>query len=448
MAKTKHSVTHLIIEMWKDGAFDEPLTSHFTTLRIINSTRSIWPIFQIYFYADNQDFIERNIYGQMNLSCKIWYTDYDGNKIEPPITYEFVYIEAKMDLPAKEEKNMPWDNRQESQRRHIVLYCLAKPAYLAMTAFVNKLWEDPDGLSGTAMKPLDFVKEILDQNGIDRSKMIDDGQNMDTVQQLLIPPMTIKAAVDYINQNYGLYTGPVFRYANYAGQFLMWDLRKMYDRHKNAPWLKLHKSPSHFTTPGMFDKINRIAIGAVDEFVTYDAAESIHHANANTIRFGYDNIYIYHPHEDIAVFQKRNLDDIITNYGIWHSKDEMKYHQTLKNRKMYFNDMVGHEIGTGYDGEYNDNILTQDMATSFQNAAAVRLVLYRNVKIHMVQKVGEVLYLKPYSDFEKAPGNNYEGGYLISDSEIVLSYEQRGKPEENLNCIATLTAYRTDQSMD
>ena len=228
----------------------------------------------------------------------------------------------------------------------------------------------------------------------------------------------------------------------------MWDLRKMYEKHKNSPWVKMLKSPSHFETDGKFEEINNIAAASDDEFVTHDMGESIHHANANVIRFGYDNIYIYHPHEDIAVFQKKKIPEIIPDYGIWHNSEEMKYHEDLKNRKLYYHDMKGHEIGTGYSGEYNNFILKQDMATSFQNAAALRIMLYRNVKIHMVQKVGEVLYLEPYLEHEKYSGSNYRGGYLISDSEIVLTREQRGKQEDNLNCMATLTAYRTTQSMD
>jgi hypothetical protein len=216
----------------------------------------------------------------------------------------------------------------------------------------------------------------------------------------------------------------------------------MYSDHKEFPWVKMHKSPSHFEDSNTFDEINKLAMNNNDEFVIYDSTETIHHSNANVIRYGFDNIYIFHPHEDIAVFKKRNLDNIVSDFGLWHNNKEIKYHPDLKNRKLYFTDMVGHETGSGYDGIYNDSILTQDMATSFQNTAAVRIMLYRNVKFHMLQRIGEVLYLEPYSDHEKYKGSNYRGGYLISDSEIIFSKEQ------NINCTVVLTAYRTSQSYD
>jgi len=443
MVSTKGTITHFHIKFEGDtDKISESLSAHYSTIRIINSTRSIWPVFQIYFVCDNQLFIEQNIYGTTDITCKIWYTGHDGELRGSPVEYKLIILESKIDLPPKDQKTGTITSQQEQQRILIMVTCLAKPAYEAMTQFVNKLWEDPDGLTGTQKIPLDCVKEILDDNDI-KYRIFDYGKNTDTIQQMIVPPMTIRSAVDYINQNYGIFAGPVFRYANYSGQFLLWDLSQMYSHHKDCPWVKMHKSPSHFEEYKTFEDINKLAANTNDEFVIYDSTESIHHANANLIRYGYDNIYIFHPHEDIAVFQKRNLDEIITNYGMWHKSDQMKYHPDLRNRKMYYTDMVGFETGSGYDGKYNDNILTQDMATNFQNTAAVRIQLYRNVKFHLLQKVGEVLFLEPYSDHEKFKGSNYRGGYLISDSEIVFV-----RDNDNIICTATLTAYRTAQSMD
>ena len=441
MATPKVAETQFRIEFETDGDMNESLTTHFSTMRIINSTRAIWPIFQLYFHVDNQTFIEKNIYGKSTITCKIYATHEDGTKSEP-IEYKLLYIECNLDLPPKEEKNRTIDDQQEVQRRHAMVSCVSLPAYQSMTTFVNKLYEEEED----HLRPIDYVKDLLDQNGI-KYIIKEDGCNKDLINQMIIPPMTMRNAVDYINQNYGIYSGPMFRYCNYSGEFLMWDLKKMYEQHKDSPWVKMHKSPSHFDTPGKFKEINEIAASTENEFVTHKLAESINHGNANMLRYGYDNIYIYHPSSDIAVFQKKNADDIITDYGIWHNKNEMKYHPELKTRKLYFSDMRGFE-NEDYTGKYNTDMLTQNMASAYQNAAAVRITLLRNVKVPLASKVGEVLYLKPYSDFEKFQGSNYEGGYLISDSEIVFTREESGSQEQNVTCIATLTAHRTSQSKD
>jgi len=440
MPEVKRSVTQYKVEFYTDGDQNEALTTHFNTLRIINSTRSIWPIFHIYFEVDNQIFIEKNIYGKSDITCKVKISYEDGSDSRV-IEFKLLYLEAKIDLPPKEEKNGTIQNQKDVQRRFVVMHCLAKPAVQAMSKFVNKLWEEP-----TELTPIDIVKEILDDNDLEYL-IKDEGQNEDTIQQMLIPPMTIRSAIDYINQNYGIFSGPIFRYCNYSGKILMWDLKKMWEKTKDSPWVKFHKSPSHFTTEGKFEEINRLAKEKDDEYVIYENTESIHHANANLLRYAYDNIYIFHPHEDIVVFQKKNVDEIIKDYGIWHKKEEMKYHPDLKDRKLYFHDMVGMETDDGYSGEYNNFILTQDMATSFQNAASVRIEMYRNVKFPLALKVGEVMYIEPYSEFEKFKGSNYKGGYLISDADLVLTRSKTGS-DENMDCTAVLTGYRTAQSMD
>jgi hypothetical protein len=443
MVSHKGTVSNFIIEFQGDNdKISESLSTHYSTIRIINSINSIWPIFQLYFVCDNQLFIEQDVYGSTDITLKIWYTGSDGEKRGSPVEYKLIILESKIDLPPKDQKTGTIGNQSEQQKIHVVVTCLAKPAYEAMTQFVNKLWEDSDGMTGTSKTPLDCVKEILKDNKI-TYRIFEDGKNEDTIQQMIIPPMTVRSAVDYINQNYGIFSGPLFRYANYSGQFLLWDLSKMYSNYKNQPWVKMHKASSNFDDAQQFHEINKLTMNQSDEFVTNDSTETIHHSNANVIRYGFDNIYIFHPHEDLVSFQKRNLDDIILKFGMWHNSDNMKYHPDLKNRKMYFIDMVGFETGSGYEGKYNDHILTQDMATSFQNTASIRMKLYKNVKFHMIQKIGEVLFLEPYSDHEKYKGSSYRGAYLVSESEIVFTREH-----DTVNCIATLTAYRTAQSMD
>ena len=441
MPNYKQSVTQFIIEIYVDGKLNDELTTHFTTLRIINSTRSAWPIYYIYFTLDNQIIIEQNIYGIEDITVKVWYTTENGEKKGEPMTYDLIYMESNLDLPPKHFNNTPYQEAKEAQRRVIMFSCVAKQAFLVMTQFINKLWEEE-----TNLRPIDFIKEILELRDIEYI-INEDGCNEETVQQLIIPPMTIKNSVDYINERFGIFEGPMFRYVNYSGQFLMWDLKKQYDLWKASGFTKHHKLPS-YTETNVYEEVQDMVAKTSDQFVTYDMVEALNYGNAVISRYGYDNIYITHPHEDIMHHLKFDADTIIKDYCIWHDKDEMKYHKDLKHRKLYYHDMKGFETGSGYSGVYDDHILKTDMADNFKDAASIRFTLYRNVKISLCEKVGEVLYLMPYSSHEKWEGANYEGGYLVSDSEIILTRNQRGEEEDNINCIAIITGYRTAQSKD
>src|ERR1035437_4203807 len=114
MSEPKRTITQLAVEFSTDGDENQSLTTNFTTMRIINSMRGCWPIFELYFFIDNQMFIEKNIYGVNDIVCKVYYTSDTGEKVEPPIEYRLLYLESRIELPPKEEVNGPWDNIKES----------------------------------------------------------------------------------------------------------------------------------------------------------------------------------------------------------------------------------------------------------------------------------------------------------------------------------------------
>lgn len=438
----KSTVTQFIVEIWVDGSLHIPLTSSFVTFRIVNTTNSSWPIYYLLFHVDNQVIIENDIYGSEMITVKIWYTTEKGEKKGDPIIFDLIYLESNLDLPDKNEDNGTIDSLKELRRRYVGIQCLSKQATLVMTQFVNKLYEEE-----TALRPIDVVYDLLDSRKIEY-RIFENGVNEETIQQLIIPPMTIKNAVDYINEKFGIYEGPVFRYVNYSGQFLLWDLKQQYELYKDSGFYMQHKLPVYTKNKGLFNSVNKMVASAPDQFLTYDNFETLHFGNAVMTRYGYQNIFITHPHEDIFHMLETNTDDIITRFGIWHDNDKLKYMQDLQNRKLYFHDMKGFETGSGYSGIYDDHIITNTIADAFKEAALIRFTMYRNVKIPLAQKVGEVVYFKPYSFHEFWPGANYSGAYLVRDSDVVFSKHNRGMPEDNVVCTAQITAYRTVQSKD
>ncbi len=435
--------TQTVIEIYTDGDQNECLTGSFTTMRIINSVRAPWPIVEMHFLIDNQPMIEKNIFGASDIEVYIWYVGEDGIKIPDPMIWNLLYLESNIELPQKPKDNGPWDDEEEGQRRNFVISCLSKPSFLTMSAFVNRLWEGDD----TGMIPLDIIKELLSLKGIE-SRIFDDGKNEDTIPQLIIPPMTMKSATDFVNEKFGIFKGPTFRYANYAGQFCMWDLKERWELTKDTGFTKTHKMPGFSDDVGLFEEINDSISENPDEFLTYDHVQTIHYGNASIVKNGYDNIYITHPHEDIAFFHKWNTDDIISDFGLWHDNDELKYHDETKIRKKYYYDWKGFEVSSGYSGTYNDNAMTNALSDLYKSSAAIKFTIYRKVKISLVSRVGEVVYLKPYSYHELFPGSNYEGAYLITDSEIILTKESKGTQDDNIEIFATITACRSVQSKD
>jgi len=433
--------TQLLVEIFTNGDSNQCLSSAFTTMRIINSIRSCWPIVELYFMIDNQAMIEKNIYGSREIKLYIWNLNEEGKKIPKPMIWDLLYLESNITLPQKPEKNGPWDDMKETQRRRLVITCLSRPAFIAMSTFVNKLIEGDN----TGKTPLDVVKEIINSKNI-KYKMYDDGCNHKIIPQLLIPPMSLKSAIDFMNEKFGIFSGPLFRYANYTGHLCIWDLKKRWEKTKSCGFTKTYKMPAFCDNPTLYKIVTDLITARPDHFLTYDNVQTLHYGNATMIKNAFNNIYITHPHEDIAYFHKYNADQIIENYGLWNDTSEMKYHSTTKGRKKYYYDWKGFETECGYSGDYNDYAMTSSLSDLFKDAASIKFVLYRIVKISLISRVGEVCYLNPYAYHEKYGGSSYEGAYLLTDTEIILTRESKGIQEDNIECFAKIIGCRTAQS--
>lgn len=409
----------------------------FVSVRIISSMKNIWPIFKLTFVLDNQDIIENIINGSETLQLNIWYVGETGEKINEPARFELICLENNLDLPQKVADNLT--KKRDTQRRQVTITCVTKPSYLTMTSFINKLWEEE-----IALRPIDFLYEIFDLRGIDYTLVKEDNVNQETVNQLIIPPMTIKSAIDYIDEKFGIYKGPLFRYCNYSGQILLWDLSKKFELQKPKGFTLVHKLPAYTPEEGLIDSINDEIFLTPDTFLTYDEVETLSYANTVLFKYGYDITQMIHPHEDISFLQKKNFDEMITEFGFYHDKPEVDYHKCLKNRKIYYTDNKGFETGNSYTGIYDDAIFTSKLASDFMDMSSIKFSFFRNIKLHYCMKVGETVYLKPHSEHEKdIKGMNYEGIYMVETTDLSFF-----KNPDNIECRCTMTAFRSRMSKD
>lgn len=429
----KHATTQYVIRVW---AGEYELSTFLTSARIVNSIRNCWPIVYLNFQIDDQEIIENNLYGQEHYKLKIYLTAENGDLLDEK-NWELVYLESNLPLPSKPMMNV--GQYEDVQRRQVVVVCIPKPSYIIMTSFINKLWEEE-----AVMVPLDFVKEVLEIKGYLADAIIrDDGFNEMFVNQLIIPPMTIKSMVDYINEKFGIYSGPMFRYCHFGGHFLMWDLKKTYEEQKASPrYIIYHKLPGK-ADEGLIDEImDKCSDGTGTHYCGYEAAETLHHANSNIIQYGFKNIYVYHPHEDLYYLMQKEVPEIVTDFGIWHDNESIKYNEELNSRKMYFTDSRGFDIA----GEYSPNIVTNRMAHHIKDAAVIRFLVKRNINIDNVMKIGEVCYYETYQENEMFEGADYTGGYLIETSDLTFSKEQDSGGGDNYDSSCLITGIRTVQT--
>ncbi len=436
---TSYVNTQFKINLLIDG--DDKLSSGIDRIEIMNSIETGWPIIYITTSIDNQMIIEKNIYGQSELELEIIPLQEDGIERKPFTRFKLLYLQSNLELTEKKNDNVGREKR-DTQRRRVVFQCFALNAYNVWTTFVNKLYQEP-----AAIKPFEVVEEILMDKGFSRfmSQVSSDNINDAEIGQLIIPPMTLKRMVEYIDDRYSIYEGPLLRYCNYSGHIVIRDLWKHYDKNKDNPILHVYKLPSYYNdNPKRFDEINRLISEKPDiRTSTFLGFSTVHNPNSSLIHSGYTNTFITHPRENLFHLTKVTAEDIIPDMSYWHDSDQAKYHEFLKNRKLYYIDHSGFEE-SGYSGDMIEHFANARMSINLMNCFTIKFQINRNINIDNVMKVGDVVYIDAESEHEILPDTNYSGAYIMNNS-VITFYRDNDGVSASWDCSADIMISRTVQ---
>ena len=446
MALSNHSVQNFcFFEIYTDGSKDNDLTTTLCKVMITNDIDNGYPVIQLYYKSDNQKFIQDNIFGHKNISLVIWYTDVEGKPMSDPLIFDLIVLENNIPLTSKPYNNV--SNYQDIQRRTIISTCICKQSFQIMSTPVNRLWE-----SGVC--PYDAAIALIKDTGVKNTHIEDCNKNIYTIDQLMIPPMSLNKALDEINDKYGIYENQMFKYMKYNGTFEMWDIVKHFENNITGEII-VHKLP--VVAPGcVLKKPQELSEELKNHFVTYDTIETINTSNDSCVLNGFKQTHIYHPSFDIAYYVNTNYVDESKNRGLLSKSDDIKINTAMTTRLIVDSSMKGlMRVNNAdvEDAENHDiipvmNPIYRRMSKEFMRLNQIRINLVRQIKIHELMNVGHTMYLKPYSEHETYEGSNYEGTYLITNTIIVLSREYRGGLSDQVQVAATITASRTNQSFN
>ena len=297
------------IEFIVDGSVNKELMSNFRKVRIENSIINAYPIVNLEFHCDNQVFIDNDIYPHKVITMNLYYCNEDNERILEPLTFDLVIMEMNMELPPKSMNNI--SNETDFQRRNMMLTCVVKQCFELMNKTVNKMWQEPISVQN-------IVKELCDSIGISSEHFEPTNANTTIVDQCLIPPMTFRAAIDYLDDTYGIYEGRMFRYVNYNGTLEMWDLKTKFDSMKSNAVYKVHKmpsAPSSQPTGDIFKRAATLAEDYADHYLTYDSVSTLSRSNDAFVKNGYQIVNVFHPSADIVDYQKSYVASYNSSYN-------------------------------------------------------------------------------------------------------------------------------------
>jgi hypothetical protein len=412
------------------------LSKFVKNVRILHTIDSIWPQIFISIDADALDFIENDIYGQKTMTLKIVRSDQDAI-IKESFTFEILCLESDISLTPKTYITGT-SSPGAIDFQTTTLICVPLHAYNMMSSFVNNIIEETDpaktNMDNTGIGLLERL--IINDLQFDRSKIEIDkrGKNVSEINQLVVPPMTLKDAVSYINDEFYYYDGPAFRFCDIDGNFKMWNL---HEKMKDVPAIDAILLPSVTSSkdPKLMEELLERA--AYDKAIMFadDYVKTIYGGNNVIVKEGFQQIFIAHPGDDLY---KLVIDDM-ANAAVNNSTADpdaaqgLKIHPNVRNRKRY----THNNGGTG-DGDSNQELVTSKISETIIAMSGMSITLSRDLYLENLFRIGEPISFRGFSLGYLA----YEGKYLFWSSDIVLSREQ----SDNWLAKGVVKMVRTNQS--
>lgn len=380
------------------------------SVTIISSMAAVYQTVILSFGINTADVVENKIYGwnnEIKLNIRSMTED---QQVNDEFEVELVVLKTIGGLGNKSVDN------SHLMSNKITFVCLPKNPYINMTKFVNYIAENTSQES-----PYEAAENIINKFIPDVKKEIEDkNKNEYKGENLVVPPGKFSYAIDFLDQNYGIYKGPLFYSCNfYENTLSMWDLSEK---------IKAAEEYSVYILCGGQKEDESIYKDSGSEenvFYTFSNLNFKLNTGLQITKSGYNNIFIgksadtlYDKVEvgyDETDDQIRNGEKIEPASGF---KELTKYHR---------NDTL-----VNYDEAEIKSTLTKD----FQNQVETKFSLYRNIRLKNLFRVGIPIKLIP----EDSSLEVFQGNYLVKSTVIKLTRYETSQ----YNCLVDVNIYRNN----
>jgi len=428
----------------KNKEFNDALTTDLVKVKILNSSHNLYPLIELSFISDNEYIMNNQFYGQGLITMRIQLVANNERKTAvggsgassiDEIVMQLIYAEGNLDLSPKSENNAT--TPEDIVRDKMTITTIPLPSYATANKFFNKIYEEP-----CSKTPFEIIDELLRDRKIDNTYVEIFGKNKSKINQLIIPPMKFHQVINYINDKFGIYKGPMFRYFDYTGQFLMWDLYEKMKMFKESPSMNFYKFPSHFVDSTKSESVQDEVYNDLGKtFIIFGKIKTLNYPNSKISVTGNDNIFITHPHESLYQTSVINSKDSIKDQGIINQKDELLYHDSMNTSKTYRIDQIGFE-SDGYSGEYDQTAMLNKISHMYRNNFTIRFNIDVHLWIQHLFHIGQIIGITILTDYEQNIDSDYGGAYILDQTDIVFN-KSDGEGGDNYTSHCTVTASRS-----
>lgn len=366
------------------------------------NVNTIYPIFFIHFKIDSKLLFISEFYKKEEIKLQISLTDVD-KKVKEINNFDLIGIAMNFKIGMKGGTKSSQLLPDHPLSQPVLLVAISRSSFIAMTTTVNKLFTYTKRYN-----PLECVSELCTQFINSLEKQINySNKNNNTIEQMLIPPMTFASAVRFINSKYPLYNGGIpFLFCNTDDILQIWDLTQKIKEKEHYKIFYLSKGETDKAT------INRTPGPDYDYYFTSVPEISTNfQANKSIIKYGYDNIFVEKPLTNLYNYSNINMGEIYETHGVKDNNPEniSPFAKNLQYRKSVKYNLPG--------SEDDDTLNKSTLSKNIRKIVEIKISIIGNTPIKKLIQIGVPMFLHS-NIIEQA---KFNGKYIVDSSYIVFT---------------------------
>jgi len=377
-------------------------------VRIVSSITTPYQIITLDLFSSINDIILTKLFGidPIKLSIKL---NKQQSTVSEQTDFELMMINSNYNIPIR--NNMT--QQSQNERTPFSIITIPRPSFKTITTHVNNVY-----INQTLRQ---IITDLTSTTGASLT-YDSESENKQVIDQVIIPPTTVYKAIKYLDERFGLYTGPNIIFCDYLNNLYIKNIAAKINKSQTFTIYQLALDDSD--TSKTIDLCND-----GKNFYTYSTIQNKYIGNQKFSVISKNTRFIAKPTDSLYHVLENDLSDICQNYGIISKNKNIDFDPQLNNRTTYVID------DTGY-GTSNTPIIA-DISKKISNLSTITLAIERNLPIMNLMNVGESIKLNT----KTVENSNLSGKYILKSSDII--FQRQSGSWQNL---CNINLIRTNQS--
>lgn len=355
-------------------------------------------------FVDAEDIILKQLWGGESIKMTIRFFEEVNTPLDQ-IEYELLYVSnpSGLNLSLKPQN----EELQHKDRSPIRIVTVPKDSFKTMSTLVNKIYVNKT--------PKEIIEDLVTETDANlKYDPID--ANTNSLDQVIIPPLTIYQSIKYLDAMFGLHDGISVFFCDYENNLKVMNL---------SPKIKDSQLFTIFqlTSDGLDN--NKIIEKTSDgkHFITYTPISTDYIGNSVFSVLAKNMKFVVKPKDELYSIIEKDLETIASKQGLVSEGDKVYLDEFVSERTKYYTEHTG----------YGTSEFFINFAKKISSLSVVTLYLERNLNILNLIKVGETVKFDPkhpnYSDLT--------GMYILRSSAITLYKENDWQITARVDLIRT-----------